>query len=342
MKNPTLTVVVPVFNGEKYLKEAVESILNQTFSDFELIIINDGSTDKSIEIINDYTDTRIRLIDNKNNFGIAHSRNLGLEHAKGEFLTWTDCDDINNLARFEEQINFLKNNIEFGACGTWLIRFGSIKTKVFRAYRNSELVKATLLFKPSMPNATVMLRLASIRQFKLQYNEGLPIAEDYDFILRCSMCFPLTNIPKVLYKYRDSETSIMKHFENKKTKSDEIHKTIYVKALNNIGLKPSEAELTTHRLISSETLFNNFLELEKCYEWLNLIKVHNNKLQVFNNKLFNRVLADQFLFTCKKASKFGLRTLKYYLFKSFSNFGYAKIDQVLKLTIRCIIRYDKF
>lgn len=341
MKQPALTVVMPVYNGEKYLREAIDSTLNQTFTDFEFIIINDGSTDSSIKIIKSYSDERIKLINNAVNKGIPYSRNLGLQLATGEFLTWTDCDDINLPYRFEEQVGFLRNNIEYGVCGSWIKRIGEIKEVIFKAFENPELLKATLLFKPSIPNATAMLRLSKIREFNLLYNTNLPIAEDYDFIFRCSKFFPLTTIQKVLYLYRASETSIMKKFESLEIESSNIHKIVYTHALNYLGIAPKESDLVTHQLTCSAKMFTDFSDLITCYNWLLAIKVKNNETKVYAPGALNNVLAHQFYFISRKASNAGLVTLRFYVSKTFQNFKFVSVYKILKLAIRCMIRYNK-
>jgi len=127
MSNPILTVAMPTYNAEKHIGEAINSVLNQTFEDFELLIINDGSLDHTLEIISSYKDTRIRLIDLEKNKGIAHCRNLALQEARGEFIAWTDSDDLNEPTRFEKQIYFLQHNPDFGGCGTWLSRLKALK-----------------------------------------------------------------------------------------------------------------------------------------------------------------------------------------------------------------------
>ena len=342
MNKPALSVVMPVYNGEKYLGEAIDTILNQSFKDFEFLIINDGSTDRSMDIINSYTDNRIRVINNEKNRGIPYTRNLALREAKGEFLAWSDCDDISLPERLETQINFLKSNKEYGICGTWLLRFAGEKTYVAKSNTNSKAIKAALLFKPAVWNATAMYRLAKIKEFNLSFNPNLPIAEDYDFYLRSSMLFPLANIPKVLYKYRDSETSIMRSFENQETKSDIIHKIVHEQALSHLGITPSEAEFAIHRLIGSHKLLDNFQDFTACYHWLHTIKLKNNQAQVYDKQALNKVLAEQFFFISKKASQLGLRTLFYYLSRSFMNFGYVGFYKTAKLAVRCLIRYKKF
>lgn len=341
MKSPTLTVVMPVYNGEKNLTEAIDSVLNQTFNDFEFIIIDDGSTDKSLDIIKTYDDKRIIFINNEKNKGIPYCRNLGLNHAKGEFLAWADCDDLNEPTRFEEQVKFLNKNKEFGICGSSMLRFGMEKY-VTPVFNDPELVKATLLFKPSIPNATAMLRLSKIKRFNIKFDESLPIAEDYDFFFRCSLHFPLTNINKILYKNRASETSIMGQYRANESKRDNILKIVNEKILIHIGIIPSESELVVHRSISSSKLFDKMEYYQKAYLWLKLLKLQNKDVGLYQENAFNRVLADQFYFISKKASQLGLPVFFYYLNQLYKSFEVVNFYKIAKLFARCLIKYNKF
>ena len=343
MANPILTVVMPVYNGEKYLKEAIDSVLGQTFEDFELLVINDGSMDQSLPIIASYKDNRIRLLNNEVNRGIPYTRNLGLKEAKGKFLTWMDCDDISLPQRLELQMNFLRERREYGGCGTWLVRFkGDIEHHVYKAQANPDFLKATMLFKTSIPNATVMLRLSEVRRFGLVYNENLPIAEDYEFILNCSRYFKFSNIQKVLYRYRDSETSIMNKYDSNEDGSFEVLKKVYVQSLGMLGISPSEGQLNLHRLIASRQVFGEMEDYVECYKWLLFIKTTNQKKKLYPKKVFNRVLRNQFFFISKKASYFGLRVFAFFLRKSMVNgWDYSPL-QIGRLAIRCLLKYDKF
>ncbi|HAS7841575.1 TPA: glycosyltransferase family 2 protein, partial [Vibrio cholerae] len=134
MSSPKISVVMSVYNGEKYLGEAIDSILKQTFSDFEFIIINDGSTDKTLEIIKSYMkkDDRIVLVSRENK-GLIVSLNEGLDLAKGQYIARMDADDISIKSRFEKQIEFLDSNPDIGVCGTWVEVFGeNIKSKKWK------------------------------------------------------------------------------------------------------------------------------------------------------------------------------------------------------------------
>ncbi len=344
MKKPLLTVVMPTYNGEKYIRAAIDSVLNQTFKNFELLIINDGSVDDTIEIISSYKDDRIRLIDLEENKGIAYCRNLGLREALGEFLAWTDCDDLNISTRFEKQLYFLQNNPDFGGCGTWLSRFKADKTYyVTKAYENPETIKAALLFKPaSIPNATAMLRLSEIKKHDLKYDENLQISEDYDFIFRCSKYLKFSNIQEVLYMYRDSETSIMKKYEDQDLNTFNILKEVYKKTLATLDLFPSEKELRIHHEICSRKIFSQFSEYEACYYWLENLKIANDLKREYDIKIFNHIITEQFFFLSKKASSFGLKTLFFFIQKSLKNKWIINPKNYSKLAVRCALKYNKF
>ncbi|MGB5555908.1 MAG: glycosyltransferase family 2 protein [Flavobacteriaceae bacterium] len=342
--HPTLTVVMPVYNGEKYLAEAIDSVLHQSYIDFELLIINDCSTDGSEAIIKSYTDQRIRLINNPQNKGIPYNRNLGLNEARGEFLCWTDCDDLNVLDRFEKQVRFLQQNTDYGACGTKLCRFKDASScQEGEALASWQEIQASLLFKAAaIPNATAMLRMSEIRKNQLQYNTSLPIGEDYDFILRCSHHFKLTNLQEVLYKYRDSETSIMKSFDDQDQKKFLIKKTIYPKALLPLGIDPTEDDLRAHEDSCSVRIFDSFAEFKTCYQWLSTINAANNDKKIYDNEVFSKVMGNQFFFVAKKASKFGLKTFIFFIknaSKQKWNFTFANL---MKLAVRCALKHDKF
>jgi len=116
VKNSLVTVLMPVYNGEKYLNEAIDSILNQTYTNFEFLIINDGSTDRSVEIIKGYNDSRIKLIHNKKNMGLVYTLNRGLALALGKYIVRMDADDISLPNRFKLQLDFMEINTEVALC----------------------------------------------------------------------------------------------------------------------------------------------------------------------------------------------------------------------------------
>ena len=118
-KNPKVTVFIPVFNREHYIGDAIESILAQTFSDFEILLVDDGSTDSSTEKIRSFSDPRIRLVCNEKNLGIPKTRNKGVELARGQYMAMLDSDDLAYPHRLKKQVAFLDNHPEYAQIGSW-------------------------------------------------------------------------------------------------------------------------------------------------------------------------------------------------------------------------------
>jgi glycosyltransferase involved in cell wall biosynthesis len=198
---PAISVVMSVYNGEKFLIEAIESILNQTFSDFEFIIINDGSTDESLKIIEEYVlrDFRIRLISRVNK-GLIPSLNEGVANARGEWIARMDADDISLPDRFEKQLAWLKKT-QADICGGWIKLIGSRPHKVRRYYESDEAIKLSLLFGPAFAHPTIMLRTCLAKANP--YCEESLYVEDYELWTRLGkLGAKMTNYPAVILRYR--------------------------------------------------------------------------------------------------------------------------------------------
>lgn len=208
-EQPKITVILGVYNGKKYLAEAIESILNQTFKNFEFIIIDDYSKDNSLKIIKDYMkkDLRITLIKNKKNLGLTKSLNKGLKIAKGKYIARMDSDDVALPKRLEVQYNFLEQNKNIFLIGGGAIHINE-EGKQLGAYNpiwNINKIKARLLTHNCFCHPTIMFR----KEKGIKYNEKFLYAQDYDFYLNLlSNGKKLTNIKDVLIKYRINSKSI--------------------------------------------------------------------------------------------------------------------------------------
>ena len=197
---PAVSVVMPVYNGEKYLRESIDSILNQTYTDYEFIIVNDGSNDKTEEIILSYNDNRIRYIKNEKNLQIVKSLNRGIELAKGRYIARMDADDISLPRRFEKQITFMENNLEIGVCGTWLKTIGE-KEEVWKLPVIHEEIAMQMFF--FIDNASYSVSQDShIKKLTHIYSDDFNKAEDYELWTRLLVKTKFANYPKVLLKYR--------------------------------------------------------------------------------------------------------------------------------------------
>lgn len=203
MTKPMVSVVMPVYNGSKYLKEAIDSILNQTFTDFELIIVNDGSTDDSEDIILSYNDHRICYLKNERNSGICITLNKGLDNARGKYIARMDCDDISMPERLVKQVDYLEHHQDVGALGTDVVTFGDgYADRYFDFVHDSNGCKAGLLFATCFAHPAVMLRASVINEHNLRYDDEYRGLEDYELWYRISQYTNMNNLPEALLKYR--------------------------------------------------------------------------------------------------------------------------------------------
>jgi glycosyltransferase involved in cell wall biosynthesis len=202
MTVPKVSVVMSVFNDELYVGEAVDSILNQTFWDFEFIIINDGSTDRTGEILSSYRDNRIRLLDQKNR-GLTPSLNRGLALARGEYIARMDGDDISDSTRLEKEVLFLDRNPDIGLVGTFIYRIDEQGRRIslYTFKTTFEEIRENLWVDCPFCHPSVMFRKSCIDVVGL-YREKVGPTEDYDLWFRITERFGAANIPEPLHMFR--------------------------------------------------------------------------------------------------------------------------------------------
>lgn len=199
---PRISVIMPAYNAEKYIKEAVDSILSQTFRDFELIILNDASSDATEDIILSFDDPRIVYVKNEENLGVAGTLNRGLELAKGEYIARMDADDISLPERFEKQAAFLDGNAAVAVVGCAVERFcGEESMGVRRFSAGAEMLRIDTLFGCPLAHPGVMFRTAAIRELG-GYDVAFEGLEDYALWWKVSGKWDLAALPQVLLRYR--------------------------------------------------------------------------------------------------------------------------------------------
>lgn len=214
-KTPLVSVVMSVYNGEKYLRDSVESILNQTFKDFEFIIIDDGSTDNTKKIIQSYKDKRIILISRENR-GLVASLNEGIEKAQGVYIARQDDDDISLPGRFKTEVDLLEDHEDIVAVGSSIIvideRGGQIAEH--RVLTEDRELRDELLIRSPFAHGSIMFKKTSAQEVGLYQKQFWP-AEDYDLWVRIGTQGKFANINKPLYKYRVNSEGISAQNETK-------------------------------------------------------------------------------------------------------------------------------
>ena len=207
-KDIKVSVLMPVFNSKLYIKEAIESILAQTYSNFELIIINDGSTDGADEVIRSFKDVRIKFINNKINKGIVATLNEGLALSTGKYIARMDSDDISLPHRLEKQVAFLENNPEYKLCGSQATAVSSKGEKLHKLRRPTDFenIKVFNLFRNAFIHPTIMADACLLK--KIGYDDEYVYAEDYFLFSQLTMNHKVADLGDELLYYRLHNDSI--------------------------------------------------------------------------------------------------------------------------------------
>jgi glycosyltransferase involved in cell wall biosynthesis len=311
---PKISVMMPMFNSEKYIGIAIESILNQTFKDFELIILNDGSTDNSKKIAESYRDKRIRLIENAENQGLARTRNRLIAEAKGEFLAWLDSDDIALPQRLQIQVDFLAKNPNHALVASWARIIGSDNLPMgnfVKSYIPNTDLSALLLFVNYIVQSSVMLRRNMLPDE--HYNLDFPPTEDYELWVRIAQKHPIAILKDILVDYRVHDANISF------TQNECAMRTVkmnHQRQLQQLGISPTLEEIDLHYALSFGNGANNDKHFVKNAEaWLLKITEQNQTHKIYESESLNYVLGHRWTKICTTNSRLGLGVLRTY-FKS--------------------------
>lgn len=303
---PLVSVIMPAYNAESYIEESILSLIHQTYQNWELIIVNDGSTDQTVEIARSFLkkDNRLRLINNETNEGLIVTRNKGLESAKGKYIANLDSDDIALPNRLKKQVAFLEKHQEYVLLGAGCIHIDKEGKKLAEVERNipNTHLKSLLLFSNYFINSTVMFRTEEVK--KVTYQKGFAPAEDYELFSQIGKYGEIGNLPEPLVKYRihDHNISSLKKEEQQKAISN-----IIKNQLQSLGIIPSDNELKLH--VSLVDGFFEWSELPQVETWLSKLIERNTVVRKYPIDIFNYFCAFFYRRACEK-SKLGLRAIK--------------------------------
>lgn len=324
MSNPQISVVMPVYNQEKYLKESIDSILNQTFTDFEFIIVDDQSTDSSWKIIQEYADkdSRIIAVKNTGKKGCYPARNCGHRLAKGKYIAVMDSDDIALPERLQKQFDFMEQNPDVDICGSWIKTLGK-NNEIIKMPTTHEEIRDTTFFSCSMIHPTVLFR----KKEHILYSEDLSCSLDYDMWCKKTNNSKFANISEVLLIYRIHENQISTSARNEQNKNANI---IRIRNLQNIALRLSDKEQKIYRDFFSDQFIPK--DIDEVVAAINIFE----KISVAGKNFgYGKKFQGLIKFYQKKATDFGIKnkvtSLKLY-FTTFRKIGFFD-------TSRANIRY---
>lgn len=300
--SPKISVLLPVYNAEKYLKESIESILNQTFKDFELIIINDGSTDESENIIQSFDDSRVKYFLNETNLGLINTLNKGIELSEGKYIARMDADDICSLNRLEKQYNYLEQNTKVVLCGSWaktIDEFG-LTTGRIRRIDSNELIRVNMLFTTPFIHPTVMIRKEVIVKFL--YNEDAKHCEDMELWIRISQIgeYQFYNIPDYLLYYRIHLSNIsVINYSFQTVKRKQLLKPYIEKFVGTLN----KDKLNLHFLSFSKFPLS-IEQIQQLQKWFIILSKRNRNNNMYDQKSLDSLLLSRWILVCVRSKNY--------------------------------------
>lgn len=300
---PEVSVLMPVHNGAKYLAEAIKSILRQNFIDFELLIIDDGSTDEIEKVIGQFSDSRIVFVRNSENVGVASTLNRGIDLARGRFIARMDSDDISMPYRLQKQVEFLGQHPQVAVVGSWVEIFGSNGTWKEHRPCKPEVVKASLIFDTPFFHPSVMLRKEILQQHCLRYDPSFSCSEDYELWTRVVRHGDLDNIPEVLVRMRHHEESVT-HSKQETMRQQTL--VILSRELALLQIVPDMEALAFHHNISRGHRMVTQDLIVNAEAWLSFLLRKNNELGVFEAAAMSETVGIVWFRLCRNCGNLGL------------------------------------
>jgi glycosyltransferase involved in cell wall biosynthesis len=285
---PAISIVMPVYNYGHLIKYSIDSVLDQAMSDFELIVVNDGSTDSSSEIAHSYFDKRVKVMDLPVNQGCYPARNAGMKAASGKYICVMDADDLCMPERLEKQYQFMEENAGIGLIGG-AYKIWDSNQIVFRE-SDYETIKVLLLQHCYLHHPTCMIRALLVKKNDLYYNESYKFASDHDWQVRASSLFPVSNlnVPVLLYRKHDRQISA-----TKQNTQFSFANQIRLSQLYFFGIEPTETEKALH-LAFINGLANKSFGITMINRWVDKLLEANKITQYYSqNRLQNCLQAHQ-------------------------------------------------
>jgi glycosyltransferase involved in cell wall biosynthesis len=301
---PKVTALIPVYNREKYVGEAIDSVLAQTFTDFELLVIDDGSTDRSREVVQSYHDSRIRCVMNDSNEGIPKTRNKGVRLAQGEYLAFLDSDDWAYPQRFAKQVAFLDHHADYAAVGTWVAWMDETGRPLRQIQRRpvfSEEIAAQRLFRQGITNSSSMARTIVLREYAHREEYGL--SEDFDLWARIAAKYKLATLPEVLVRCRRHHNRISLEQAHR---VKDLRLTIYAEQLRALGITFTDVDLEHHSLLRSmrkQEFTPDLAYLDWAETWLQRLQAANSQALCYPEPAFSELLGRLWLKVCWRAAR---------------------------------------
>ncbi len=337
MSNPAISILMPAYNVEKYIGEAIDSMLNQTFKDFEFIIVDDASTDGTLSAVQKYTDPRVKIIRNEKNAKLAASLNKGLQIVRGKYIARMDADDISHPERLQKLYDFLEKNPAIDMCGSAMKVFGAGEESVWEYKTEDKVIKAGLLWTSTMPHGAVMMRAETILKHKLYFDETFLIGQDWKYWSDVKDYVTFSNLKEPLYFYRRAEQSITMQFSHQ---SGDRYAVMHRKMLSDLGVPFSDHELLLHQfIVGIFTVKPSVKTVNEAHAWIRKIIRYNREVKKHDPATFEMIARERWSQLFFKMLPFGFSISFSYLL--VSDFSFSRIIYYLKYLAGSIVKANK-
>lgn len=331
--SPDVTVLLPAYNAAKWLGAALDSVLAQTLGAFELLVMDDGSTDATGRLLEGYRDPRIRIVREVNR-GLVAVLNHGIDLAAGKYIARMDADDVAHPRRLERQVAFLEKHTDVGICGTWFRIRGGKRPSHVRTPTGHGAIAAMLFFRSAFGHPTVMFRRAFLQESALRYSAAARHAEDYDLWVRARQCTRLANLPEYLLEYRiHSGQTSAEHLAPQSDAADRIRLAQLLEMLPSA----TEAEKRLHLRCCDGYVFSTKMELLEARSWLDHLQDVNRTVAMFPQRAFDEALAGAWVHCCHRASLPPCEVFRIFAGRWYSPFGLEAFRRHFILASRVLI-----
>ncbi len=336
MDTPALSVVLPCYNAAEFLQESISSVLAQTFTDFELLIIDDGSTDGSSEIISKQNDSRIKVLRNEKNLGLIKTLNTGIAAAKGNYIARMDADDVSRPERFEKQISFLEKNPTVGVCGTWMYMIHNKKVYKHR-YLTSAIIKSALVFNNPVVHPSVMMR-RDLFNNREAYDPAFLHGEDYALWISLLGKTDFVVLDEPLIEYRAHAHQVSRLFNPMQRESvKKAQETIF----DYLGIKTNEEEREIHFSLFLEDYQKTKTYYEAVEKWLLKLVAANERVNFFDNRAFRNVTGEWWFRLNRELVSAGIGSYSHFKISALSAEFMPSASAIAKLRVKSFLKPGK-
>lgn len=294
-RDPKVSIILPIYNSSLFLAESLKSILGQTYRDFELIAIDDGSSDTSLQKMRKVRDERVRIITHVRNRGLVSTLNEGMKKSRGEYIVRMDPDDIAEKNRIEKQVAYLDAHPLVDILGSWITVFG-MHNYVWSVPATHDYIAAKLVFENSLPHPALIMRRHSILKTGIMYEEQYHGAEDYMLWSKLAeKGLRFANLQESLLRYRTHGEQVGVALRDKQQQSSWRIRKYNIQRL---GITPTEEEKHIHQKLASWVPMKNIEETYKAGKWLLKLLRADNSEGIYAKHAFRKIIGERWTVMC--------------------------------------------